>query len=86
MLWLRRDIAVQHPLAVDKMLVATGLAKSLTEARKLIEQGAIYVNNEKLVPPEEGFLPVVIVTEGADMGEYVSLGISPELAEKILNG
>lgn len=83
MLWLRRDIAIRHPYAIDKMLVATGLASSLTEARRLIDGGAIYLNNQKLVAPEPGFLPVVVATT-ASLDEYVALGIPPELAEKIL--
>jgi len=61
MLWLRRDLAVRCQYGIDRMLVATGLAKSLTEARRLIAQGSIYVNNEKLVPPEEGFLPIPVL-------------------------
>ncbi len=74
MLWLRRDAAAGHPYAVDKMLVSTGLARSLTEARRLIAEGAIYVNNEKLVPPETGFLPVLVITE-MTVAEYIDLGI-----------
>ena len=82
-LWLRRDIAVNHPCAIDKILVATGLVKSLTEARRNIETGAIYLNNEKLVPPEKGFLPV-ISPAGMRIDEFIALGINNELAAKIL--
>lgn len=83
MLWLRRDLAVGHPYALDKMLTATGLAKSLTEARRLIADGAVYVNNVKMVPPEEGFLPVVVIGVFR-VDEYVALGVSEDLAGKIL--
>ncbi len=85
MLWLRPDIAVNHPCAVDKMLVAAGLARSLTDARRKIADGAIWLNNEKLVPPEKGFLPVVIIYPDMPLDEYIAWGITPELAEKILN-
>ncbi len=83
MLWLRRDIAIRHPYAIDRMLVATGLAKSLTEARRLIDGGAIYLNNQKLVAPEPGFLPVAVVGP-VQLDEYVALGIPPEVAEQVL--
>ncbi len=59
--WLPRECAAAHPHAIDKMLVSTGLAKSLTEARRLIGDGAVCLNNEKLVPPEEGYLPVALI-------------------------
>jgi predicted rRNA methylase YqxC with S4 and FtsJ domains len=77
MLWLRPEIAAGHPYAIDKMLVSTGLAESLTEARRLIAAGAIYLNNKKLTPPVEGFLPVAIVSshEYVNLVEYVALGI-----------
>ena len=75
MLWLRPDIAMGHPHAVDKMLVATGLAKSLTEARRLIADGGIYLNHEKLVPPEKGFLPVAVVDETMTLEQIVAMGI-----------
>lgn len=58
-LWLPEAAAKIQPAAVDDLLVRTGLAKSLTEARRLIRDGAVYLNNEKLVPPEPGFLPVI---------------------------
>lgn len=83
MLWLRRDIAMGHPYGIDKMLVATGMVKSLTEARRFIADGAIYVNNEKLIPPENGFLPVMVIGK-MSLDEYVALGITEELARKIL--
>lgn len=73
MLWLRPDIAIGHPCAIDKMLVSTGLASSLTQARRLIADGAIYLNNEKLVPPEKGFLPVIVIVKGMTVAEYVAL-------------
>lgn len=74
MLWLRHDIAVNHPCAVDKMLVSTGLAKSLTEARRLIAEGAVCVNNKKLIPPEKGFLPVALIDQDIPLDEYISWG------------
>lgn len=83
-LWLRRDIAVHHPCAVDKMMLAAGIVKSLTEARRQIADGAVYLNNEKLVPPEKEFLPVIIVAENIPLDEYIALGITDELAMKIL--
>ena len=58
-LWLPEAAARIHPLAVDRILVAAGLCPSLTKARRDIASGAIYLNNEKLVPPEPGFLPVI---------------------------
>ena len=57
-LWLPREVAAQHPLAIDKMLVACGLAPSLTEARRLIHQKSIYLNNEQLIPPTPDHLPI----------------------------
>lgn len=63
-LWLRREDAVKCPYGIDKLLVKTGLANSLTEARRLIADGGIYLNNEKLVPPEEGFLPIPVLPPG----------------------
>lgn len=82
-LWLRPDIARNHPCAIDKLGVAAGVVKSLTEARRMIAAGSVYLNNERLVPPEEGFLPVL---EAAHMrlDEYIALGIDSELARKIL--
>lgn len=84
MLWLRPDIARNHPCAIDKMLVAAGTCKSLTEARREIAAGSVYVNNVKLIPPEEGFLPVLMAAH-MRLDEYIALGITEELAEKILN-
>jgi predicted rRNA methylase YqxC with S4 and FtsJ domains len=82
MIWLRRNVAVNHPYAVDKMLVNAGLCQSLTAARRAIADGSIYV---KLIPPEKNFLPVIVATSPIRLDEYVALGITPELAEKILN-
>ena len=58
-LWLPEAAARIQPGAIDALLVDAGLAKSLTEARRLIRDGAIYLNNEKLTPPGPGFLPVI---------------------------
>ena len=56
--WLARDQVPQDALTIEKALVRTGLASSLTEARRLISQGAICVNNEKIIPPAAGMVPV----------------------------
>ena len=56
--WLARDQVPEGALTIEKALTVTGLASSLTEARRLIAQGAISVNNEKLAPPFNGAVPV----------------------------
>jgi hypothetical protein len=40
------------------------------------EEGGMYVNNEKLVPPEKGFLPVAVAEQGLTLEQYVAMGIS----------
>ena len=56
--WLTRDQVPEDALTIEKALVATELASSLAEARRLIGGGGIYVNNEKLTPPAAGMVPV----------------------------
>ena len=56
--WLTRDQVPQDALTIEKALVAAELASSLSEARRLIAGGGIYVNNEKLIPPAAGMIPV----------------------------
>ena len=51
---MSRAEAAADPFAIDKLLVAAGLASSLTEARRLIRDGSVYLNNVRLVPPEDG--------------------------------
>lgn len=75
MLWIRRDIALNHPCAVDSLLIKAGIVKSLTEARRLIADGAIYLNGEKLVSPEKGFLPILVITEEMSIADYIALGL-----------
>ena len=70
-LWLPEAAAKIQPGAVDGLLVAAGLAKSLTEARRLIRDGAIYLNHEKLVPPEPGFLPVIYSPDHPEAFEWI---------------
>jgi hypothetical protein len=69
--WVTREEAAQHPLALDKILTRTGenggpvLAATLSEARRLIREGAIYLNNTRLIPPEgsEDLIPVAEAPE-----------------------
>ena len=56
--WLTRDQVPEDALTIEKALVAAKLASSLSEARRLIAGGGIYVNNEKLIPPAAGMVPV----------------------------
>ena len=60
-LWVPRDQATPHPMSIDKLIVAASLASSLAEARRLIQQGSIYLNNVKIEPPQEGLLPLLII-------------------------
>lgn len=42
-----------EPLLVSHLLASTGLAASLSEARRLISSGGIWKNNVKVTPPDE---------------------------------
>jgi hypothetical protein len=62
MLWLRRDLFTIPPdlLTLEKAMVGCGIASSLTSARRLIREGAVYLNNEKLTCPGDDFTGVFI--------------------------
>lgn len=62
MLWLRRDLFTipRDLLTLEKAMVLCRVAKSLSDARRLIRQGAVYLNNEKLVCPGDDFTGVFI--------------------------
>lgn len=62
MLWLRRDLFIipGNLLTLEKAMVLCGVAKSLTAARRLIREGAVYLNNEKLTCPGDDFTGVFI--------------------------
>lgn len=63
--WLPRGEVPGDALTIEKALVAARLASSLTEARRLISEGAIYVNNGRLEPPGPGLVPVAC--QGGDL-------------------
>ena len=43
---------VAEPLWITRALVLSGLAKSNSEARRLVQQGAVVINGEKITDPE----------------------------------
>ena len=70
-LWVPEAAARIHPAPVDQLLVKSGLADSLTKARRLIQDGAIYLNNVKLEPPAPGYLPVIMDPRFTEWNELV---------------
>ena len=46
--------AAGEPLDVARLLVASGVVPSLSAARRALDEGGAYVNNERVVPPAGG--------------------------------
>lgn len=59
MLWLRGRVSPDL-LTIEKCLVRCGLAGSVTAARRLVDDGAVYLNNEKVTRPGPDFTGLLL--------------------------